>query len=95
LLGRALRRSPGSAGILDSVGWLHFRRGSLGDAASHLYRALRLAPVEAEILFHVGSLERALGRQRAARRRLQLARSHALEPSLQRQIDAEIAQLDR
>jgi tetratricopeptide (TPR) repeat protein len=95
LLGRALRRSPGSAGILDSVGWMHFRRGSLGDAARHLYRALRLAPVEAEILFHVGSLERKLGRQRAALRRLRLARSHALEPSLQKQIDAEIARLRR
>ena len=93
LLDRAKRRAPDSAGILDSVGWVHLRRGALGDAAHHLYRALRLAPVEAEILFHVGVLERELGRKRAALRRLRMAKANALEPSLKLRIDAELTKI--
>ena len=90
LLAGALRRAPDSAGVLDSVGWLHFRLGDLGSAAAHLYRAQRLAPVDPEILFHVAVLERALGRRVAATRRLRDARAHAVEPSLRARIEAEM-----
>jgi tetratricopeptide (TPR) repeat protein len=60
---RALRRlqaavalSPGSGGIVDSLGWAYFRSGDLARADTYLEQAGRLEPGDAEILGHLGDL---------------------------------------
>jgi tetratricopeptide (TPR) repeat protein len=52
----AVALSPGSGGIVDSLGWVYFRAGDLGRAATFLEQANRLEPGDPEILEHVGDL---------------------------------------
>jgi tetratricopeptide (TPR) repeat protein len=48
--------SPGSGGIVDSLGWVYFRAGDLVRAAAFLEQANRLEPRDPEILGHLGDL---------------------------------------
>jgi tetratricopeptide (TPR) repeat protein len=72
-LTRAMRRlqaavalSPGSGGIVDSLGWAYFRTGDLTQADVFLEQAGRLEPGDPEILSHLGDLyARRLERDRA------------------------------
>ncbi len=56
LLRAAMAISPGNGYILDSFGWLLFRRGRLDAAEKVLRRASRLTPAEPEILWHLAEL---------------------------------------
>jgi tetratricopeptide (TPR) repeat protein len=47
---------PGSGGLIDSVGWVHFRRHDLDKASTFLEQAVRLEPSDPEIQWHLGSL---------------------------------------
>jgi tetratricopeptide (TPR) repeat protein len=47
---------PGSGGLIDSLGWVHFRRHDLDRAALFLEQASRLEPADPEIQWHLGSL---------------------------------------
>ncbi|MFL5306205.1 MAG: tetratricopeptide repeat protein [Polyangia bacterium] len=104
-LPRALKRlqaamalSPGSGGVVDSLGWAYFKAGDLARADSFLEEAGRLEPSDPEILQHLGDLyarrqerDRALA---AYRRALTLSPSdrvaHALNDRL-RTLDAKSA----
>jgi tetratricopeptide (TPR) repeat protein len=62
-LARALKRvqaavalSPGSGGIIDSLGWAYFRAGDIGRADLFLEQAGRLEPGDPEIMSHLGDL---------------------------------------
>ncbi len=62
-LARAVKRlqaavalSPGSGGIVDSLGWAYFRAGDLAHADVYLEQAGRLEPGDPEILSHLGDL---------------------------------------
>ena len=58
--------SPGSGGIVDSLGWAYFRMGDLPHADLFLEQAGRLEPGDPEILSHLGDLyARRLERARA------------------------------
>jgi tetratricopeptide (TPR) repeat protein len=52
----AVALSPGSGGIVDSLGWVYFRAGDLPRAGTFLEQANRLEPADAEILGHLGDL---------------------------------------
>jgi tetratricopeptide (TPR) repeat protein len=52
----AVALSPGSGGIIDSLGWAYFRSGDLARADSFLEQAGRLEPADPEILGHLGDL---------------------------------------
>jgi tetratricopeptide (TPR) repeat protein len=52
----AVALSPGSGGIIDSLGWVYFRAGDLPRATAFLEQAGRLEPADAEILEHIGDL---------------------------------------
>jgi tetratricopeptide (TPR) repeat protein len=52
----AVALSPGSGGIVDSLGWVYLKSGDLGRAAMFLEQAGRLEPGDAEILSHLGDL---------------------------------------
>ena len=67
LLRRALELRPDDAYVLDSVGWLHLRRGRVDQARVALERAGRLAPFEPDILLHLGELSLRRGEDGRAR----------------------------
>jgi tetratricopeptide (TPR) repeat protein len=78
MLRRAHSLRPDDAFVLDSLGWLHLRRGNLDEARAALERAGRLAPFEPEILFHLGELS--LRRGEDSRARELFREALALEP---------------
>jgi tetratricopeptide (TPR) repeat protein len=62
LVRRALEIKPRSGHVLDSLGWVLFRRGDHGQAVEVLERAESLAGPEATILEHLGDAYRAASR---------------------------------
>ncbi len=67
LLEKALSLAPDDAFILDSVGWLHYRKGNLDKAKDFLERAWRIRQ-DPEIAAHLGEVLWMLGnRDEAAR----------------------------
>ncbi|MCC6748081.1 MAG: tetratricopeptide repeat protein [Deltaproteobacteria bacterium] len=59
---RALRLEPTEGYIMDSLGWLHYRRGRLAEAERVLTFAVRVSPEEPELLTHLGEVHAALKR---------------------------------
>jgi len=66
-LRRAHRLAPDDGYIIDSLGWLLYRRGAMEQAVVWLLRASRASPGDPEILRHLGDAYRALGKRDAAR----------------------------
>jgi Flp pilus assembly protein TadD len=76
LLGRALELAPNDPFIIDSMGWLLFRKGDLAGAAEQLRRALMLRP-DPEISAHLGEVLWLKGeREEAARTWREAAQRH-------------------
>jgi len=104
-LPRATRRlqaatalSPGSGGVMDSLGWAYFKAGDLAHADRFLEEAGRLEPADPEILQHLGDLyARRQERERALtayRRALKLSPSDRVARALNdrlRTLDAKAA----
>jgi Flp pilus assembly protein TadD len=67
LIRRALSMQPRSAAVIDSLGWVLFRRGQHAEAERQLVRAFRLAPRDAEIAEHLGDVMRIRGNHKGAR----------------------------
>jgi tetratricopeptide (TPR) repeat protein len=75
----AVKAMPLQGAFVDSLGWAHYRRQNLGDAAFYLERALRHSPrQDPEILYHLGVVYGRLGRHRDATDALE--RAHELAP---------------
>jgi Tfp pilus assembly protein PilF len=47
---------PGAGGLIDSLGWVYFRRKDLAKAAMFLEQASRLEPADPEIQWHLGEV---------------------------------------
>lgn len=47
---------PGSGGLIDSLGWVSFRRKDMAKAAMFLEQASRLEPADPEIQWHLGEV---------------------------------------
>ncbi|MGE0527431.1 MAG: tetratricopeptide repeat protein [Bdellovibrionales bacterium] len=54
LANRALKIQPNDAYILDTIGWIHFKRGEMETAIKYLEAAFRLKPDESIIAEHLG-----------------------------------------
>ncbi len=67
LISRALSQSPDNPYILDSLGWVLYRKGDLAGAETHLRRALSQLP-DAEVYAHLAEVLHALGRGDEARK---------------------------
>jgi tetratricopeptide (TPR) repeat protein len=72
LLERAIALEPDDAAVIDSVGWLHFKRGNLDEAKSMLRRAYGKAP-DPEIAAHLGEVLWTMGERDEARTILESA----------------------
>jgi tetratricopeptide (TPR) repeat protein len=68
LVRRALELKPRSGHVLDSLGWVLYRRGDLGRAVEALEQADQRAGPDATILEHLGDAYRALSRPQDAAR---------------------------
>ncbi|MBN8442230.1 MAG: tetratricopeptide repeat protein [Thauera sp.] len=67
LVARALELAPDDPFILDSMGWVRFRRGDAADALRHLERAYRIRQ-DPEIAAHLGEVLWSLKRRDEAER---------------------------
>lgn len=78
MLERALALRPEDGNIVDSLGWVMFRRGDYPAAILWLERAVELEPRNATINDHLGDAYWMAGRQNEAR--FQWSRALAMEP---------------
>ncbi len=53
---KALRLAPNDPYILDTVGWIYFKKGNLKEAQKHIEAAYRQKPDEAVIVEHLGDI---------------------------------------
>jgi len=90
----AVALSPGTGGIVDSLGWAYFRSGDLARADSFLEQAGRLEPADPEILGHLGDLY--AKRQERDRALMTYRRALSLSPSdrVARELGERIRTLD-
>jgi len=62
LIGKALKLAPEDPFILDSLGWVYYRKGQLEDALKSLTSAYQARP-DPEIAAHLGEVLWKLGRK--------------------------------
>ena len=89
----AVALEPGAGGMLDSLGWVHFRLGDFAKAELFLGQAGRLEPGDAEIQFHLGELALGRGERDQATTRFRRALTHSPDDRLRRKIEARLIQL--
>jgi tetratricopeptide (TPR) repeat protein len=66
LVSRAVELEPTAGAYQDSLGWVYFRMGDLGQAEKYLREAVRLDPNDATVNEHLGDLFRARKETQAA-----------------------------
>ena len=82
LVRQAHETNPNASYILDSLGWVHFKKGEYEKAREYLERAAKLAISDAEIHSNLGQLYERIGEEELARMSYQ--RAIELDPTLQR-----------
>lgn len=71
--------SSNSGSLLDTNGWVHYKRGEYAQALPVLERAAELAPDTKEIRYHLGVAELQAGQTDRARKDLELALSGSVK----------------
>ncbi len=88
LIKAALRLKPDSGHIIDSLGWVYYRKGLYDKAVAELERAFEKLPTDATVAEHLGDAYRKVNRLNEAlrlyRRALELENPDL--PSLRRKI---------
>jgi tetratricopeptide (TPR) repeat protein len=82
---------PGSGGLLDSLGWVRFRRKDPVKAALFLEQAARLEPADAEIQWHLGEVCAARAQGERARELYRRALGGNPDERLRRRIEDSLA----
>jgi tetratricopeptide (TPR) repeat protein len=77
---KAEQIAPNSPEVLDTLGWIHYRRGAYADAEKSLSRAADKAPANGAIRYHLGMAYAGLGRKADAVSALR--RAAQLDPKL-------------
>lgn len=67
LIVRAFAQRPDNPAIIDSMGWVAYRKGRLQEALEYLQRAYRLSDGDHEVAAHLGEVLWVLGREEEAR----------------------------
>ncbi len=68
LIKEALKIAPNKGYIVDSLGWVYYKRGELEEALKHLLRAASLTPDDPNIMEHVGDVYLKMGNDESALR---------------------------
>ncbi len=76
---RALTRSPGSASVMDTVGWVLYRQGKYPQAIAHFQQAVKIRPKSGSIHYHLGKALLAQGNTDAGRSEVLKATQLTLE----------------
>jgi tetratricopeptide (TPR) repeat protein len=84
---------PGSGGLIDSLGWIHFRRHDLAKAAAFLEQAARLEPSDPEIQWHLGSLYAERKESEQARAAFRKALGFSPDDRLRHKVEDSLARL--
>lgn len=79
LIERAAAERPDTGFIIDSLGWVLYRRGEFEQAVTHLERASELEPVDPVVNDHLGDAYWAVGRETEAR--FQWSRALSFDPT--------------
>ncbi|MGP8050888.1 MAG: tetratricopeptide repeat protein [Desulfobaccales bacterium] len=89
LIQAALQAKPDSGQIIDSLGWVYFKKGQLDKALVALERAHRLMPQDGTVTEHLADVYSSLQRQREALRlyRRALGQEDANTGELRKKID--------
>jgi len=61
LIRQALKHKPGDGYIIDSLGWVYFKRGQYAQALTHLLKAATIVPDDPIILEHIGDAYEKMG----------------------------------
>src|SRR5438094_502464 len=77
---RAQQLAPQSASVIDTLGWIHYRRQSYAEAEKLLILAAERAPSDSAVRFHLGMTYAKLGRPQDAVSALR--RAAQLDPKL-------------
>ncbi len=77
---KAAQIAPQSPHVLDTLGWIHYRRGAYAEAEKVLAQALERAPANASIHHHLGMTYYRLGKKTDAL--FTLRRASQLDPKL-------------
>jgi Flp pilus assembly protein TadD len=70
---RARVLAPSEPAVLDTLGWLSYRRGDLAGAKLNLDKAIKLSPRDAEINYHLACLLKRDGQTKSAKAHLKTA----------------------
>lgn len=84
-----------NGGLVDTSGWVHFKRGEYPQALEILARAVNLAPETAEIRYHLAMAELKAGQDSRARSDLEAALSRGDQAGWSSEARAALASLRR
>jgi tetratricopeptide (TPR) repeat protein len=90
LIERAAKLRPGDGGIIDSLGWSHFRQGRFADAVAALEQAAMLEATDPTVADHLGDAYWQVGRRIEARFRWRAARDLDPSPALLKALQAKL-----
>jgi Flp pilus assembly protein TadD len=68
MIRKAHELRPKSGYIMDSLGWLFFKRGNVEEARGYISNAYKQLPEEPTIIYHLGRVEEAEGNKAEAAR---------------------------
>ncbi len=97
LIRQALKASPKSGAIIDSLGWGYYKKGLYDQALDFIEQAVQMEPADSEINEHLGDVYKALGRDTEAgyewQRVLTLKTTERQAETVRRKLDANAASL--
>jgi tetratricopeptide (TPR) repeat protein len=90
LIERAAKLRPGDGGIIDSLGWSHYRQGRFAEAVSALEQAAIMEPTDPTVTEHLGDAYWQVGRRIDARFRWRAALDLDPTPAQRKAINAKL-----
>ncbi len=65
---KAIKAEPDNAAYLDTIGWIHFKRGDLDNAETFILKAIASGEQSAEVYEHLGDVYMKMGKPDKARK---------------------------
>jgi len=89
---RALEKEPGNGAIIDSLGWVYFKKGRYQDALKLLNQAFAKIPDDPEVTKHLGQLWLKTGDRQKARQYFEKALTQNPRAAQKREIESLLKQ---